>query len=162
MEKYFKYRFIIKHLGGIISCVLFLGGTSFSIYATCVNEGNILLGLSIIWSILAILILLCVLTEIRNNVIFSPVIISNDGITTQIRNEKNNVFPKKNIKFVSWDSISHFEYFDNNDHDAIDSLGIKGIRLYFKDQKIVIYEHIKEYQTLVNQIKDKVKKADKK
>lgn len=155
-NKLFEYRFITKHSNAFYITIYLVIGLSLSIYGIILNKESMLLGLGILWLVLIPLILLSSLAEIRSKILYSPIEVTNEGIKVQLRNDKHEYFPKKDIQFLEWSSLNNYEFFKFPDSDSTEGLGKKGVRLWSGNKKIVIFESIRGYDSLLKIIQNKL------
>ncbi len=157
-EQIFKYRFVSKHKGLLWALAYFVPALGASIYGIVLNHGQTLLSLIGLWSILTPLILLAIWKERSDRVELNEVKVTENGIRAHLRKNHLEILPTKNVQFIQWSSIDSYQIFSPPDTDNFDMFGMNGVRLIIKklDRKISIYQHIENYELLLNLIQKKL------
>lgn len=115
-----------------------------------------MIGLSMVWGIIILLIFVSIIFKRRDYILLQPIKLDEKGIYGGIYQKDHNPLPASGIRFISWEKINRMELFSYPDMDAMTMDRHSGIRLLSNDGKLVIYDHIREYEELLEIIKSRL------
>ncbi|MCF6325588.1 MAG: hypothetical protein L3J89_14945 [Gammaproteobacteria bacterium] len=146
----YTYKWANRHVGVIVALVFILLGIISTVWggvkaSSIIFDEQQLLGLSIIWGVIAFLVFLAYILGRRFIIILVPILITDKGIEGDFRKNTYEYWPKRNPGFIAWDKIERVERFGFPCMDALKMNRLSGIRIVAGDRKIVIYENIKNY-----------------
>lgn len=157
IKERFEYRFFTKHLNAVFVMLYLSLVLPITIGIIIQGKAEVAFwGIVALWAIFIPLIILSLLAENRSRILYLPVEIEAKGIKAQIRSSKHKYFPKLNIKFLPWSSFNSFELFSFPDQDSVEGSGKRGMRLWIGEKKIVIYESINNYNSLLKIIENQL------
>ena len=155
-EEKFEYRFITRHLNGIYLLLYLCIGLSLSVYGVTLDHAQLNLGLMVVWASLSPFIFLSALAENRSRLLYQSIELNAVDICGLVRGEHDKFLISNNRQYVPWKSINHIEHFKHPDPDSILNRGSNGIRLLTGDEKIVIWDSINNYDSLVRFIESRM------
>ena len=154
----FVYKFFAKFFNSLIVTAYIVFGVGFSVYALSKGAPGLVTGLTIVWVVLAPLILFSLWAVSRERKLYSPIKINKEGLVAYKILPSRTSRPSKAASLVNWGSIERVETFSFPDQDAILGRGKSGLRLKIKDERIVIWENIRSFSQLAKLIEQNAHK----